>query len=85
MYCNSGGIGFLVDGSDLAAVATFPKEPLRLMRGPNRERLLEVPPPADGWTTHALLTTVALHENLISQQSPVDAYLGSTWVGSTEL
>lgn len=85
MYCNSGGIGFLTDGPELAAVATYAKEPLRLTQGDKRQNILEVPPPSDGWTTQALLTTVALHENLISRQSPVDAYLGGTWIGSTEL
>lgn len=86
MYCSSGGIGFLTVGADLAEVDTFGMEPLRLMSGGTRkETLLDVPAPNGGWTTQSLLTTVAQHEQLIDQKAPVDAYLGTTWIGSTEL
>ena len=57
-------------------------EPLQV-RTLDGDSVLSLDPPGEGWTHRRLCETVREHEALT--RDGADAYLGSEWIGSTEV
>lgn len=85
-YVNHGGIGFLGDSSGQVEIDQSAAQlPLRLVAGFDDKVIGECSAPANGWTQAALSEALNALRNEILSFAPVDAFLGDTWIGSTEL
>lgn len=84
-YVNYGGIGFTLDvAGDIPLVAEHCKEPLRLVDLPGQEFLL-IPAPETGWNQALLIDALQSNQAKILEEGAADAFLGSRWIGSTEV
>ena len=85
-YVNHGGIGFLVGASgsiDIpVGVRTFP---LHLVAPFASRNLREVAAPVGGWSHSSLVAALEADRALVLSFAPVDAFLGTAWIGSTEV
>lgn len=84
-YINFGGIGFTLDSiGDIPLVAEHRQQPLRLLdlRG---DEFLAIPAPATGWSQASFIAALQLNQAKIMEEGAADAYLGTKWIGSTEV
>ena len=85
-YLNYGGIGIL---SNTRAEIPVPDgcadAALRLTVGLGGAAIAEVPAPAGGWVHASLAAALIAQREAIVSASPVDAMLGTEWLGSTEV
>ena len=86
-YVNHGGIGFATDSSGVIRFAEVDAQrPLRLIAPFDGGQVIgECAAPVNGWTAAALAEALNARRSEILSFAPVDAYLGDSWIGSTEV
>ena len=60
-------------------------KPLNIIKNDIKDPIKVILPPELGWTTESLFETNKELEHLVTPEDVLDAYVGETWVGSTEI
>lgn len=86
VYVNHGGIGFQSDASGALPIRpAYRFLPLRLVAVFDNKTLREISAPASGWDSEAVADELERERALVLSLAPVDAFLGTDWIGSTEV
>lgn len=85
-FVNHGGIGFCADATLALPITEEARhQALRLVAVFDEQTLREIQPPASGWDDATLIQALEPQRPYVQSFAPVDAYLGQTWIGSTEV
>lgn len=85
MYQNIARIGFTYDAqSNLDGLAGNENEPLIIVNGSTGSPIATIVPPKP-WSTQSLKAAIEQHADAIEAADTADAFLGATFLGSTEL